>query len=219
MDPYAVLGVAPGAPADELTAAYRHLAKRWHPDRNPAQRAEAERRMAEINAAYELLRSERWQDRHRHGAGRPGSGPAAGQRDWSRVPYMTAPAPRRRVAGDWLPEATRRALGPELLAVLEDGEQIRLVTPTAVWASPQALLAVTDRRLLWLLDDAVTGRVRSLRFPAITGIETRLSWPRRRTAVLRVSRRNGRRPVSFSELRPETARAIAGIVGERAAAA
>src|SRR5256885_10712182 len=33
MDPYALLGVAPGASERELTRAYRRLAKQWHPDR------------------------------------------------------------------------------------------------------------------------------------------------------------------------------------------
>jgi hypothetical protein len=158
--------------------------------------------MAEINSAYELLRSEAWQAEHRRP--RPGA------------PLARRP---RRVAGAWLDEATRRALGPELLAVLRDGEDVRLVTPASAWASPQALLAVTDRRLLWLLDDAVTGRVRSLDLAAITRIESRLTWPRRRTAVVRVSRRNGRRPISFGDLRPQTARAIARLATGRAAAA
>jgi DnaJ domain len=202
MDPHAVLGVDRAASAGELTAAYRELAKRWHPDRHHAGgEGEAERRMAEINAAYELLRSEAWQDEHRRRAPR-----AAGPRF-------------RPVAGAWLDEATRRALGPELLSVLREGEDVRLVAPVSAWASPQALLAVTDRRLLWLLDDAVTGRVRSLDLAAITALDTRLSWPRRRRAIVRVSRRNGRRPISFGDLRPETARAIARLVTGRAVAA
>ena len=132
---------------------------------------------------------------------------------------MQRAATGRSVAGDWLDPATRRALGPELLGALRAHEAVRLVTPASVWASPQALLAVTDSRLLWLLDDAVTGRVRTLDFAAVTGVETRLSWPRRRTASLRVSRRNGRRPISFGELRPETARAISAMVRGEAAAA
>ena len=196
MEPHAVLGVAPGASLDEITSAYRELAKRWHPDRAPG--AEAEARMVEINAAYELLRSEAWQDRHTT-AGRRSSRPS--------------------VVGQWLNASTRRALGPELLGALRPQEDVRLVTPVSVWASPQALLAVTESRLLWLLDDAVTGRVRTLDFAAITGVETRLSWPRRRTASLRVSRRNGRRPISFGELRPETARTISSLVRGEAVAA
>jgi hypothetical protein len=210
MDPHRVLGVAPGASLAEVTAAYRGLAKRWHPDRHRSseEAGAAQRRMAEINAAYELLRSEQWlvEQRRAAGARTPDSAPPAGARR------------KLRKAADWLPEATRRALGPELLSALQQDEKVELVTPAAAWASPEALLAVTDRRLLWLLDDAVTGRVRTLEFPAITGLDVKLSWPRRRTAVLRVSRRNGKRPITFGELRPETARAIAGLVGERAAA-
>jgi hypothetical protein len=204
MDPYAVLGVAPGASPDQVVASYRELAKRWHPDRGGGR--QAQRRMAEINAAYELLRAEAWQARH-HPYGAPLSARAA------------PPASPRPPAGSWLPEATRRALGPELLGALRPREAVRLVAPVSAWASPQALLAVTDRRLLWLLDDAVTGRVRMLELAAITGVEQRLSWPRRRTAVLRVHRRDGRRPIAFGDLRPETARAIAALVRDRAAAA
>jgi hypothetical protein len=201
MDPHAVLGVEPGASAAEVTSAYRRLAKRWHPDRGGG--AEAERKMAEINAAYELLRSEAWQA--------TAHGPAQ--------PAAPASASRRRVRGDWLAPGIRRALGPELLAALREREDVRIVTPASVWASPQALLAVTDRRLLWLLDDAVTGRVRSLDLAAVTGVETRLAWPRRRTATLRVSRRNGRRPIAFGGLRPETARLVSSLVRAEAAAA
>ena len=40
------------------------------------------------------------------------------------------------------------------------------MTPTATWASARALLVVTDRRLLWLLDDVVTARVQWLRLLA-----------------------------------------------------
>jgi hypothetical protein len=197
-DPFAVLGVAPGAPLDEVTASYRELAKRWHPDRGGDASA---RRMAEINAAYDVLRSDAWQARKRSAA---------------RGPARPRPTRPRAPAGAWLTEPVRRALGPELLAALHPREEVVLVTPVSVWASPQALLAVTDRRLLWLLDDAVTGRVRSLDFGAVAGVSVRLAWPRRRHAVLRVERRNGRRPLTFSELRPETAEAVAAHVGSRA---
>ncbi|HEX2085939.1 MAG TPA: J domain-containing protein [Solirubrobacteraceae bacterium] len=191
-DPFSILGVPPGSSLDEITAHYRRLAKRWHPDRGGGAA-----RMAEINAAYEVLRSGAWQER-RH--------PAQTVRPRAR---------RRAPAGAWLSEPMRRALGPELLAALHPREDVVLVTPAAAWASPQALLAVTDRRLLWLLDDAVTGRVRSIDFSAVASVSTRLAWPRRRHALLRVERRNGRRPLSFSELRPETAEAIAAHVGSR----
>ena len=82
------------------------------------------------------------------------------------------------------------------------------MTPAATWASPHTLLAVTDRRLVWLLDDAPVNRVRSLDFGAVLRIEPRKSWPRRRSAALRVTPVAGR-PVTFSELRLPTAETIA----------
>jgi curved DNA-binding protein CbpA len=53
-DPYAVLGVPSTARADEIAAAYRSQARRHHPDVSVER--DAERRMADINAAWTLLR-------------------------------------------------------------------------------------------------------------------------------------------------------------------
>ena len=50
-DPYQVLGVSPSASDDEIKAAYRRLAKQYHPDRNNGS-PEAERKMMQINDAY-----------------------------------------------------------------------------------------------------------------------------------------------------------------------
>lgn len=55
-DPYAVLGITPQASEEEIKQAYRKLAKKYHPDLNPGD-AEAARRMNEINAAYEQIKS------------------------------------------------------------------------------------------------------------------------------------------------------------------
>lgn len=54
-DFYEVLGVARDAPEGEIKKAYRALAKRYHPDRNPDD-AEAERRFKEANRAHEVLK-------------------------------------------------------------------------------------------------------------------------------------------------------------------
>ena len=54
--PYEVLGVSPGASKEEVTKAYRRLAKKYHPDLNPGDKA-AEKKMSEINAAYEEIKS------------------------------------------------------------------------------------------------------------------------------------------------------------------
>jgi DnaJ-like protein len=185
MDPYAVLGVAPDAPERDVTAAYRELAKRWHPDRGAG--AERERRMAEINAAYDLLRAA-----GEHARRRPRPAPAA-------------PGWRRR--GGWLPDAVRRALGNELLEALADGEAVKLVTPAATWASPRAILAVTERRLLWLLDDAPVARVRTVSLRDFAAVEHHLRRPRRRVATLTLRTRSGRR-LAFTGLRPHTAATI-----------
>ncbi len=55
-DPYKVLGVSPNATDDEIKQAYRNLAKKYHPDLNPGDKA-AEAKMREVNEAYtEALR-------------------------------------------------------------------------------------------------------------------------------------------------------------------
>jgi hypothetical protein len=91
------------------------------------------------------------------------------------------------------------------------------VVATSTWASPQARLAVTDRRLLWLLEDAITDRVRSLRFAAIAQVDHRLAWPRRRTATVRLRTHHGRR-LTFADLAPATAEELVGHVRGRLAA-
>ncbi len=53
-DYYQVLGVAKTATADEIKAAYRKLAMKYHPDRNPDNK-EAEEKFKEAAEAYEVL--------------------------------------------------------------------------------------------------------------------------------------------------------------------
>ena len=51
-DPYSVLGLKPGATDDEVKKAYKRLAKKYHPD-IAGNSAEAQKKMQEINAAYD----------------------------------------------------------------------------------------------------------------------------------------------------------------------
>ncbi|MET1028602.1 MAG: J domain-containing protein [Dongiaceae bacterium] len=53
-DPYKTLGVERNATAEEIRAAYRKLAKQFHPDLNPG-KPEAEARFKTVSAAYALL--------------------------------------------------------------------------------------------------------------------------------------------------------------------
>lgn len=56
MDPYHILEISPDAPSKEVTAAFRRMAMRWHPDRHQeGGKPQAELRFKEINAAYVLL--------------------------------------------------------------------------------------------------------------------------------------------------------------------
>lgn len=55
-NPYTVLGVPETATDEEIRAAYRALAKKYHPDLNPND-AEAARRMNDVNVAYDQIKT------------------------------------------------------------------------------------------------------------------------------------------------------------------
>ncbi len=55
-DPYKVLGVSPNASDEEVKKAYRDLIKKYHPDLHPGD-AEAAKKMNDVNAAYDQIKS------------------------------------------------------------------------------------------------------------------------------------------------------------------
>ena len=55
VDYYNILEVPRNAPASEIKKAYRKLALKWHPDKNPNCQEDATRRFKEISEAYEVL--------------------------------------------------------------------------------------------------------------------------------------------------------------------
>lgn len=71
MDPYAVLGLQSGASAEEIRRAFRRMAAKWHPDRNPGDKRAAEI-FKQATAAYDLLTNPR---KPLDGAPRTGSRP------------------------------------------------------------------------------------------------------------------------------------------------
>lgn len=54
-DLYEVLGVSRTAAVEEVKSAYRKAALKWHPDRNPEKKQEAEERFREATEAYSVL--------------------------------------------------------------------------------------------------------------------------------------------------------------------
>jgi molecular chaperone DnaJ len=82
-DYYATLEVARDASAEDLKKAYRKLAMKFHPDRNPGDKA-AEARFKEVNEAYDVLKDDQKRgayDRYGHAAFEQG-GPGAGGFDF-----------------------------------------------------------------------------------------------------------------------------------------
>ncbi|MBX9735815.1 MAG: DnaJ domain-containing protein, partial [Phycisphaerales bacterium] len=84
-DYYEILGIERTVDADEIKRAYRRLAMKYHPDRNPGD-AEAETKFKEAAAAYEVLADEQKRkiyDQYGHEGLRSSGGPAP--HDFSRM--------------------------------------------------------------------------------------------------------------------------------------
>jgi molecular chaperone DnaJ len=88
-DPYKILGLSSSATEEEVTKAYRRLARKYHPDLNPGDKT-AEQRMKQINAAYEQIKTQKTggasyerpdgsygQQQHNQPGGSRGNGPFA----------------------------------------------------------------------------------------------------------------------------------------------
>src|SRR5829696_7888260 len=80
-DYYEVLGVERTASDDEIQKAYRKLARQYHPDRNPGDKA-SEAKFKEVAGAYEVLSDKEKREQYdQFGADGPsmgGGGPGGG---------------------------------------------------------------------------------------------------------------------------------------------
>lgn len=54
VDYYNILKVGRGATEDDLKKSYRRLAMKWHPDKNPNNKIEAEAKFKQISEAYDV---------------------------------------------------------------------------------------------------------------------------------------------------------------------
>lgn len=87
IDLYELLEVERGASDAAIKAAYRKLAMKFHPDRNPGDAA-AEARFKQISAAYEVLKDPQKRsayDRYGHAAFQQGMGGGAGSQDFADI--------------------------------------------------------------------------------------------------------------------------------------
>ncbi|KAF7457058.1 putative heat shock protein DNAJue Pfj4 [Cryptosporidium felis] len=70
MDYYDILEVKKDASTSEIKKSYRRLALKWHPDKNPDNRTEAEEMFKKIAEAYEVLSDPEKRDRYdKYGTG------------------------------------------------------------------------------------------------------------------------------------------------------
>jgi molecular chaperone DnaJ len=87
-DFYSVLGVARQASPDDLKKAFRKLAMKFHPDKNPNDKS-AEEKFKEVNEAYDVLsdpKKKAMYDQFGHSAFQPG-GPGAGGPGQGQNPF------------------------------------------------------------------------------------------------------------------------------------
>lgn len=131
-DPYAVLGIARDATAQQVALAYRRLAKRFHPDLHPDEQVVA--RMQLVNEAWAILSSAT--RRTEYDAAHPTAGtPSSGHWAASRRPIRPAQPITTRTWASWRATAAETRAAPR--TVRQPGE-----VPVPPTRRPQPLESV-----------------------------------------------------------------------------
>ena len=111
-NPYKVLGISPNSNAVEIAAAYRNLARIYHPDRHLLDpkpvRDEAERRMKELNEAYAAISKGAMAGDRANGSTGVPKDFRVRQNPWEKIPYDIAVQMRARAAAE--AEERRKAM-------------------------------------------------------------------------------------------------------------
>jgi curved DNA-binding protein CbpA len=97
LDPYAELGLGPNATAEQISRAYRRLAKEYHPDLH--READAAERMQRINQAWQVLSRPGGRQTATQAAAAASAGhwaPPYGTGGWTAWRPEGSAAPRRR---------------------------------------------------------------------------------------------------------------------------
>ena len=133
-DLYSVLGCRRKASADEIKKAYRKLARKYHPDRNPDDK-EAEERFKEVQEAYDTLSDPEKRKEYDAGGMFSGFGAARVRRAAAASPPTsgTSSRPSSAAAGGPQPQPVRgRDLETEVRLSFEqamEGTEVSVTVP------------------------------------------------------------------------------------------
>ena len=154
-DYYEVLGVAKSAAEDEIKKAYRKLAMKYHPDRNPDD-ASAEDKFKEASAAYEVLSDAQKRaayDRMGHaafenggaGAGGFGGGFGGGGGDFQDIFSQFSDIFGRQGGGGGQQSRQRRGADLRYVMELTLEEAVRGVKKTVTFTAPASCEACNGK--------------------------------------------------------------------------
>lgn len=112
-DYYEILGVPRTASQDDITNAYKKLARQFHPDKNPgAKQAEAEARFKEVQNAYDVLNDPKKRATYdQFGTEMPQGFPGGGGAGGAGFPFQFGNAGGQQIDPEMAQELYRRLFG------------------------------------------------------------------------------------------------------------